>query len=154
MIYQDPETNLYSLGNKLSVLGSVADKQNGLLTTINNALCQLRDKLNISTGLAIQKGDGLSLIRYNRSNKNIERYHEKFIYINGVELLDFSCVERLGCTRAGPSYTMTSLFGYVYSPVSGSNTLSPVPGRNTWIVAPARYFPSVGAILSCHAELK
>lgn len=72
MIYQDPETNLYSLGNKLSVLGSAADKQNGLLTTINNALCQLRDKLNISTGLAIQKGDGLSLIRYNRSNKNIE----------------------------------------------------------------------------------
>ena len=32
----------------------------------------------------------------NSSNKNIERYHEKFIYINGVELLDFSNANFLG----------------------------------------------------------
>ncbi|AWH87746.1 IclR family transcriptional regulator [Limnobaculum parvum] len=72
MIYQDPETSLYSLGNKLSVLGVAAQKQNGTLTTINNALSLLRDKLNISTGLAIQKGNSINLVQYNRSNKNIE----------------------------------------------------------------------------------
>ncbi|WP_159566474.1 IclR family transcriptional regulator [Budvicia diplopodorum] len=72
MIYQDPETNLYSLGHKLSSLGVAADRQNGTITTINNVLCQLRDRLNISTGLAVQKGELLSLVRYNRSNKNIE----------------------------------------------------------------------------------
>ena len=32
----------------------------------------------------------------NSSNKNIERYYEKFIYINGVELLDFSNANFLG----------------------------------------------------------
>ncbi|MBK5142891.1 helix-turn-helix domain-containing protein [Budviciaceae bacterium BWR-B9] len=72
MIYQDPETSLYSLGNKLSVLGTAAQKQNGTLTAINNALSQLRDNLNISTGLAIQKGNLINLVKYNRSNKNIE----------------------------------------------------------------------------------
>lgn len=32
----------------------------------------------------------------NSSNKNIEKYHEKYIYINGVELLDFSNANFLG----------------------------------------------------------
>lgn len=72
LIYQDPETSLYSLGNKLSLLGEEAKSQNGLIITINNALCQLRDELNISTGLAVIVNDVPTLTHYNRSNKNIE----------------------------------------------------------------------------------
>lgn len=72
LIYQDPQTSLYSLGSKLSTLGDAAKAQNGALVVINNALCQLRDRLNISTGLAIIAGDTPTLINYNRSNKNIE----------------------------------------------------------------------------------
>lgn len=72
VLYQDPGNSLYSLGYRLVVLGRAAEKQNDWLPAIEKALSQLRDKLNISTGLVVKKGDRVSLIQYNRSNKNIE----------------------------------------------------------------------------------
>ncbi|AHG19130.1 IclR family transcriptional regulator [Chania multitudinisentens RB-25] len=72
MLYQDSATSRYSLGSKLLALASVAEKQNTLLTIINNALCELRDELNYSTGLVIRLGEHLMLTNYNRSYKNID----------------------------------------------------------------------------------
>lgn len=72
LLHQDPETNLYFLSNKLVTLAAAVEKQNGVIAMINNALCHFRDVINISTGLVVKKGDNLSLIHYNRSNKNIE----------------------------------------------------------------------------------
>ncbi|ATM94557.1 DNA-binding transcriptional activator MhpR [Yersinia frederiksenii] len=72
MLYQDRATSRYSLGSKLLALASVAEKQNTLLTIINNALCELRDELNYSTGLVIRQGEHLLLTNYNRSYKNID----------------------------------------------------------------------------------
>lgn len=72
MLYQDSETSRYSLGSKLLALAAVAEKKNTLLTIINNALCELRDELNYSTGLVIRQGEYLLLTNYNRSYKNID----------------------------------------------------------------------------------
>jgi DNA-binding IclR family transcriptional regulator len=72
LVYQDPQTSLYSLSHKLSQLAYAVEKQNGLFFTINNALCHLTEQINISTGLVVKKDDFLSLRHYNRSNRNIE----------------------------------------------------------------------------------
>ncbi len=72
MMYQNPENSLYGLGTKIGHLALAADKQNGHITVINKTLCQLRDKLNISTGLVIVQDNELWLIHYNRSNKAID----------------------------------------------------------------------------------
>lgn len=72
MLYQDSATSRYSLGSKLLTLASAAEKQNTLLTIINNALCELRDEINYSTGLVIRQGEHLLLTNYNRSYKNVD----------------------------------------------------------------------------------
>lgn len=72
MLYQDPDTSLYFLSNKLTVLAAAVEKQNGIIAGINKALCQLRDRINISTGLTVKKNDNISLIHYNRSNRDVD----------------------------------------------------------------------------------
>lgn len=56
MLYQEQETSRYSLGSKLLALAAAAGKQQTLATIINNALCELRDELNYSTGWAVRQG--------------------------------------------------------------------------------------------------
>lgn len=72
MLYQEQETSRYSLGSKLLALAAAAGKQQTLATIINNALCELRDELNYSTGWAMRQGSNILLTRYNRSHKNID----------------------------------------------------------------------------------
>ncbi|HEU6438414.1 MAG TPA: helix-turn-helix domain-containing protein [Nitratidesulfovibrio sp.] len=72
MLHQNPRTTLYTLGFKILNLSEAAERHNSVLISVNNALCRMRDNLNVSTGLAIQRGDTLLLTRYNRSNKDVD----------------------------------------------------------------------------------
>ncbi|TQI81001.1 IclR family transcriptional regulator [Serratia fonticola] len=72
MLYQEQENSRYSLGSKLLTLATAAGKQQTLAAIINNALCELRDELNYSTGWAVRQGNGVLLTHYNRSHKNID----------------------------------------------------------------------------------
>lgn len=72
MLYQDSETNRYCLGGKLLTLAAAARGERGYIAVINQALCEFRDKMNYSTGLAINVGDGLLLTCYNRSFRNVD----------------------------------------------------------------------------------
>lgn len=72
LLRQEADTALYTLGPKLLVLSEAAERQNDILTRVNDALCGFRDRLNISTGLALRRGGNIRLIRYNRSNRDIE----------------------------------------------------------------------------------
>lgn len=73
MLYQEQETSRYALPwYKLLALAAVAGKQQTLGAIINNALCELRDELNYSTGWAVYQGNSVLMTRYNRSHKNID----------------------------------------------------------------------------------
>lgn len=72
IIVQDERTNLYSLGSKLNVLAQAAQKRPAVLTKLNYLLCQLRNDLNISTGIAVLDDSIVCLTKYNRSNKDID----------------------------------------------------------------------------------
>lgn len=72
VIFQDTQTGKYALGDKLSTLSRSSSQKNSELIAVNNALCKLRDQLNISTGLAILDGSRVCLTNYNRSHKAID----------------------------------------------------------------------------------
>lgn len=72
MLYQDPQTSRYALGRNLIFLSSFVEPESSYIETINNCLIQFRDEQNVSTGVAIRLGKALSLVRYNRSFKNVE----------------------------------------------------------------------------------
>ncbi|MBN6362215.1 helix-turn-helix domain-containing protein [Providencia huaxiensis] len=72
MLYQDIQTSRYGLGRNLAFLANFVESEDSYIDTINNGLIQFRDEQNVSTGIATRLGKALSLIKYNRSFKNIE----------------------------------------------------------------------------------
>ncbi|CAG9422360.1 IclR family transcriptional regulator [Providencia alcalifaciens] len=72
MLYQDVQTSRYGLGPNLSFLASFVATEGSIVEVINQSLVHFRDTQNVSTGLAIRIGKTLSLVKYNRSFKNVE----------------------------------------------------------------------------------
>lgn len=72
MLYQDVQTSRYGLGRNLTYLANFVEPEGSFVETINNCLMQFRDERNVSTGVAMRTGKTLSLVKYNRSFKNIE----------------------------------------------------------------------------------
>lgn len=72
MLYQDTQTSRYALGRNLTFLANFVEPESSYIETINNNLIQFRDEQNVSTGIALRLGKALSLVKYNRSFKNVE----------------------------------------------------------------------------------
>lgn len=72
MLYQDTQTSRYGLGRNLTFLANFVEPEGSFIEVINNSLVQFRDEQNVSTGVALRSGKVLSLVKYNRSFKNIE----------------------------------------------------------------------------------
>lgn len=72
MLYQDTQTSRYGLGRNITFLANFVEPEGSFVEVINNSLVQFRDEHNVSTGVALRSGKSLSLVKYNRSFKNIE----------------------------------------------------------------------------------
>ena len=72
MLYQDIQTSRYGLGRNITFLSSFIEPENSYIDIINNSLSDFRDEQNVSTGVASRLGKTISLVKYNRSFKNID----------------------------------------------------------------------------------
>ncbi|HBO22752.1 MAG TPA: IclR family transcriptional regulator [Providencia sp.] len=72
MLYQDIQTSRYGLGRNILLLSSFIEADNSHIDIINNSLINFRDEQNVSTGVASRLGKTVSLVKYNRSFKNVD----------------------------------------------------------------------------------
>ncbi|QCJ69818.1 IclR family transcriptional regulator [Providencia heimbachae] len=72
MLYQDTQTSRYGLGRNILLLSSFVEPEKSYIEVINNSLINFRDEQNVSTGVASRLGKTISLVKYNRSFKNVD----------------------------------------------------------------------------------
>lgn len=71
MLRQD-ENGQYCLGETLIKLADAVPGHQDVISVVNPVLCDFRDRMNYSTGVAILTSEGLVLRHYHRSFKNVD----------------------------------------------------------------------------------
>lgn len=71
MLNQD-ENGQYCLGETLIKLADAVPGNQDVITLVNPVLCDFRDRMNYSTGVAVPTPEGLVLRHYHRSFKNVD----------------------------------------------------------------------------------